>query len=366
MGRILHLQQWAVVLSAAVVGLSLGPAIQAQALSPSPLPPAGELPPREAPSSEPASASAADLTVKEYKVRLGRVDPGTTSIQSWFDSGTTEFESWIVFHVIGDTTIFLLRHATTDGYGKWWDHPVLSSQACRIIQADGGDRLVDCQRATRTGPGEALRIVLPQGTFLQPSLLTFTWKESGRIHEGVLRIENGLVIDTDRPGPPQEPKVIRQPRAAPIPHDRIEPPGFQPRVSDSRRWRYKVKLSPGNAWQNLKPESWVVLDVVRGTTITLKHSTNSYNIITGFSRWWDHPIRSITACPLHPSEGSDRSAGCLQGSSAAPGEPLRILLPVGTSLHDYRFTFTWEENGRTQEGATIVDRMVQPNAIPPP
>ncbi len=307
----------------------------------------------DAPSSAPAQAPASNSTVKRYKVKL-------------LSSSGPEFESWIMFEVIGDTKIILWKHATTNGWGKWWDHPVLSGKACRIIRADGGDRLVDCQRAARTGPGEPLRIVLPQGAFFQDSLLTFTWKESGMIQEGVLRIEHGLIPDTLRMGRKQEPEVIRQPRVEPIPRDVITPPRVQPMIADSRSWRYKVKLSPGNAWQNLQPESWVVFDVIRGTTVTLMHSTNSYNILTGFSRWWDHPVRSIMACPLNKSEGSDRPADCLQGSSAAPGEPLRIMLPEGTSLHDYRFTFTWQESGRIQEGVTIVDRMLQPTPIPSP
>lgn len=352
MSRFLPLLPWTLVLPAAVVVLSLGATIQGQTLSPSRPPPPGEVSPKDAPSSAPAPASAADLTVKRYKVRLER-----------FDSGTTAFESWIVFDVVGDTTLILWRHATTNGYGKWWDHPILSSKACRIIQADGGDRLVDCQRAASSGRGEPLRIVLPQGAFLQDSLLTFTWKESGRIQERMLRMEQGLIPD-ERRITWQKPEVIRQPRVEPISPDVITPPRVQPRVSDSRNWRYKVKLSPGNAWENLKPESWVVFDVIRGTTVTLKHSTNTVNLITGLSRWWDHPIRSITACPLYPSEGSDRLGDCLHGSSAGPGEPFRIVLPQGTSLHEYRFTFTWEESGRLQEGVTIVDRMLQ--AVPLP
>jgi hypothetical protein len=71
------------------------------------------------------------------------------------------------------------------------------------------------------------------------------------------------------------------------------------------------------------------------------------------------------ACPLFPSERSDPLAGCLRGSDADPGQPLRIVLPEGASLHDYRFTFTWREHGRIQQGVTIVDRMVQPIPIQP-
>lgn len=359
MGRSLPLLQQSLLLPVALAALCVGVAAQGQ-----PMPSAGTRSaekvrgsPETGPAPEPAPAP--NLPIQRYKVKL----------LPWQGSA---YESWIVFVVRGGTTILLFRHATTDGF-RWWDHPVLSAQACRIIQADGGDRLADCVRAVRDVPTTPLRIELPQAVSLQNLLLTFTWMESGRIQEGLIRMEHGLIPDVHGMGPPQKPEVINQPLAEPITLDAnrpdqavITPHHVDLLPPDSRSWRYKVKLSPGHAWQNLKPESWVVFDVIRGTTITIKHSTNSYNIITGFSRWWDHPIRSITACPLHPSEGSDRPAGCLQGSSAAPGEPLRILLPVGTSLHDYRFAFTWEENGRIQEGATIVDHMLQPNAIPLP
>ncbi|WP_152669518.1 hypothetical protein [Synechococcus sp. GFB01] len=317
------------------------------------------MPPKETPRSALSPVAVATFTVKRYKVRLRRFDFGR------FDSGPRAFESWIVFDVIGDATIILLKHATTNGYGKWWDHPLLSSKACRIIQADGGDSLVDCQRVRSAGRGEPLRIVLPQGAFLHDCLITFAWEESGRIQEGVLRIEKGLIPDMRRTGENQKPEEIRQPRVDSSQRDGTAPPGIQPRVADSRGWRYKVKLSPGSAWRNLRPESWVVFDVIGGATITLRHSTNVMNIITGFSRWWDHSVRSITACPLFVADVDNRQAGCLIGSSASPGGPLQIMLPEGASIHDYVFTFTWEEGGKIEEAVTSVDRIVEPIPIPP-
>ncbi len=328
------------VLFAAVLALSLGSAIQGQTMSPSSPPAAGELPRRGKAGAATAPASTNDILIKRYKVSLHRSD-----------SSTTGFESWIVFDVIGDTKVILLRHATTNGYGKWWDHPVLSGKACRIIQADGGEQLVDCQRASLTGPGAPLQIVLPQGAFLQNCLLTFTWEENGKIREEVLRIEKGFIPDTRRTGQTQKPEEIRQSY-------------IQPRVPASRHWRYKLKLSEGNAWQNLQPESWMIFDVIGGTTVTLMHSTKISDILTGFNRWWDHPVLSIKACPLINGDGDDRQAGCMIGSSAVPGEPLRIVLPEGASLHDYRFSFTWEERGKIQEGVTIVDRLLQPVLLP--
>jgi hypothetical protein len=291
------------------------------------------------PRSAPAPATAVPIpNLKRYKVRL-------------LSSSGPGFESWIVFDVIEDTTIILLKHATTNT-AKWWDHPVLSSKACRIIQAEGGDRLVDCQRAARSGSREHLRIVLPQGLSLQNYLFIFSWQESGKIQEGLLRIERGLIPDVLRSGETQKPDVIAPARVKPM-------------AADSRGWRYKVKLSQGVALQNLEPESWVVLDVTGGTTVTLRHTTNSVNILTGLSRWWDHPVLSSMACPLLQSEGSDPLSGCLRGSSSGPAEPLSIVLPKGASLYDYRFTFTWREHGSIQQGMTIVDRMLQPTPIPP-
>lgn len=354
------------VLFAAVLALSLGSAIQGQTLSPSSPPPAGELPRRDKAGAAPAPASTNDVLVKRYKVSLHRSD-----------SSTTGFESWIVFDVIEDTKVILLRHATTNGYGKWWDHPVLSGMACRIIKADGGDQLVDCKRASLPGPGAPLQIVLPQGAFLQHWLLTFTWKENGKIQEEMLRIEKGLIPDTRRTGQTQKPQEIRQ--------SYVQPSGLtpgtprrgqtqkpeesrqsyiQPRGPASGNWRYKVKLSEGNSWQNLQPESWMVFDAIGGTTVALMHSTKVSDILTGINRWWDHPVLSIKACPLINGDRDDRQAGCIIGSSAVPGEPLKVMLPEGSSLHDFSFSFTWEERGRIHAGVTIVDRLLQPVPLP--
>jgi hypothetical protein len=96
------------------------------------------------------------------------------------------------------------------------------------------------------------------------------------------------------------------------------------------------------------------------------HTTNSYNLITGLSRWWDHPVLSSMACPRRPEGTSERLADCLRGSSDGPGEPLRIVLPEGSSVQDYRFRFTWQESGRIQEGVTIVDPKLKPSPIPSP
>jgi hypothetical protein len=336
MGRFLPLLQRTLFLPTSLVSLCLGAVVHGQPTSLPGRVPTRQVERRETAGPAPTGASATDARVERYKVQL----------LSW--SGPP-FESWIVFDVIGGTTIILLKHATTNT-AKWWDHPILSSKACRIILADGGDRLVDCLRVVSGSPGQPLRIVLPEGTSLHDYdyLLTFTWQESGKIQEGVIRIDRTL-----------KPDVIKQGQDVITPFRVEEPP------SNPRGWRYKVKLSQGVALQNLAPESWVVFDVNRGTTVTLRHTTNSVNILTGLSRWWDHPVLSSMACPLIPSEGSYPLAGCLRGSSAGLGQPLRIVLPEGASLHDYRFTFTWREHGRIQQGMTIVDRLLKPTPIPP-
>lgn len=254
-------------------------------------------------------------------------------------------ETWLVFDLIPDTTFILWKHATTDGL-HWWDHPLSFAQVCRIAQADDGERLMDCVRAASPGGGEPLRIVMPAGACRQDCLLTFSWIESGRSQEWMIRLDHT-----------QQPAVI-----APL---RLEAPG-----SDHQRWQYKIKLSPGSASTNLRPESWVVVNVSHapaGTSVSLRHSTNAMNLITGFSRWWDHPILASRACPLFPTpgqEGSQGNGGCRSGTNPAPGEPLRIQLPAGTSIHDYRFAFSWRENNRIQEAVFVIDRL-QPAAACP-
>lgn len=329
-----------ILLLAAVLALSPGTGIQGQTNTPSSTPAAGEPPRRGQAGAAMEQTSNNDSFVRRYKVSLHRAD-----------SSTTSFESWIVFEIVGDTRLILLRHATTNGGGKWWDHPLLSGKACRIIQADGGDKLVDCRRASPPRPGAPLQIVLPEGAFLQQYLITFSWMENGKIQEELVRIEKGLIPDTCRTGQTQKYEESRYSYG-------------QPTGSAARNWRYKVKLSEGNAWQNLQPESWIVIDVIAGTTVALKHSTKVFNILTGFNRWWDHPVLSIKACPLMNGDRDDQQAGCIMGSSEAPGEPLKVVLPEGSSLHDFSFSFTWEERGRIHTGMTIVDRLLQPIPLP--
>lgn len=366
MSRLSAYATWFLGMLTAVLALSLGPTIQGQTMSPSSAPLAGELPRGGKAATATAQASPSHPIVRRYKVSLFRAD-----------SRATGFESWIVFDVIDDTRIILLRHTTTNGYGKWWDHPILSGKACRIIQANGGDQLVDCQRVSLSGLGAPLQIVLPQGDFLQRCLLTFTWKENGKIQEELLRIEKGLVPDTRRTGQTQKPQEIRQSYVQPSAlapdtsrRGQIQKPDESrqsyvlPRGSASRNWRYKVKLSQGNSWQNLQPESWLVFDVIGGTTVALKHSTKTSDFLTGINRWWDHPVLSITACPLINGDHDELQSRCIIGSSAVLGEPLKVVLPEGSSLHDFSFSFTWEERGRIHAGVTIVDRLLQPVPLP--
>ncbi len=86
-------------------------------------------------------------------------------------------------------------------------------------------------------------------------------------------------------------------------------------------------------------------------------------MITGFSKWWDHPVIESRACRITTSEEGEALGECLRGESPAPGRPLRLLLAPGTSIHDYVFRVRWQETGRMQEAETRVGRDVRPTAV---
>ncbi len=176
MGRFLSLVPFTLFLPAFLASLGFGVAVPGQPTSAPGPRTTGQL--QRWDGAGPAPAAAPDPRIERYKVQL----------LSW---SSLPFESWIVFDVIAGTTTILMKHATTNT-AKWWDHPILSSNACRIIKADGGDRLVDCLRGASAGPAKQLRIVLPEGASLHDYLFTFTWQESGRVHEGVTRIDRTI------------------------------------------------------------------------------------------------------------------------------------------------------------------------------
>lgn len=296
---------------------------------------------QSAPAGPQTPGQAPDRTIQRHTIRM----PAWTG---------QPLDTWLVFDLIADRTLLLLKLSNTDGL-RWWDHPLLSSLVCRIVPVAGGERLVDCQRVAASTAGEELRFELPEAFSSTSYLLTFTWQDQGREQEDLIRFDKGLT--------PYEQRL----RSIP---ERARPAATGPTApeADSATLRYRVRLSTGSAWSNLKPESWLILDVTSANTITLKHSTNAINLLTGLSRWWDHPVLSVTACPLPGSAARQRRADCLVGSRPGPEGKgaLRVVLPAGEDLHDYSYAVTWEENGRLQQAECQIDRMVQPTPVQGP
>lgn len=139
----------------------------------------------------------------------------------------------------------------------------------------------------------------------------------------------------------------------------VAPPGTVPVVT------YKIKLSEGTAWTNLNPESWVVFEVSNGQQVSLRHTTNTVNMITGLSRWWDHPILESRACRSVPAVIGRKVGACLTGKpSATPGSGSHVFtLPAGDSIHDYLFELKWKERGAIQEARTQVPRGTSPASV---
>lgn len=163
---------------------------------------------------------------------------------------------------------------------------------------------------------------------------------------------------------------------APIRTDaQVMPSTQQIQVDKSQPFRgkiltYKVKLSEGSAWTNLRPESWLVIDVIDGSTVAIRHSTNVLNALTSFSKWWDHPVTRSKACKVSLGETGKRLTGCLQGTTTGTGKAQRhlLVLPPGDTIHDYMFEIEWEENGVSHRALSGVPAGTKPasiRALPP-
>jgi len=127
-------------------------------------------------------------------------------------------------------------------------------------------------------------------------------------------------------------------------------------AADQKSQTYKKKLSEGSAWKNLKPESWLIFDVVNDVEVSIRHATMTVNMITGISKWWDHAVIESRACLIAPTAGSDgEGLGCITGDSSGDGSPNRINLAPGTSIRDYVFEVKWKENGVVNEAITQID-----------
>jgi hypothetical protein len=145
----------------------------------------------------------------------------------------------------------------------------------------------------------------------------------------------------------------------------LQPAGGRHSPFSDRKYTYKIKLSEGTAWTNLNPESWVVFEVTNGNMIEIRHSTNVVNMITGISRWWDHPITESRACRVTMGETGKRLTGCLSGTTSGTGKALRhlLVLPVGDTIYDYMFEIKWQEKGINHEAMTRVPPGMKPTAI---
>ncbi len=128
---------------------------------------------------------------------------------------------------------------------------------------------------------------------------------------------------------------------------------------------YKIKLWEGTAWTNLNPESWMAFEVSNGTRVAIRHSTNVLNLITRISRCWDHPVNASKACRISVGETGKRLTGCLSGSDVGMGQGQRhvLLLPAGTSIHEYMLEIQWQEKGLTREAIIQIPSGTKPASI---
>jgi hypothetical protein len=99
---------------------------------------------------------------------------------------------------------------------------------------------------------------------------------------------------------------------------------------------YKIRLSgDGNAYWTGAPNGYVVVEV-DANKVTIKQSTLVSNMITGFGKWWDHPILSSRACP--EENGLPSRDNCIEGSSGI------VSLPPGASEKEYIYEISWNES----------------------
>jgi len=93
------------------------------------------------------------------------------------------------------------------------------------------------------------------------------------------------------------------------------------------------EVALGTAWTNLNPESWVVFDVIDGTTVAIRHSTNV-----------------VKACKV---------------SLGDTGKAQRhlLVLPPGETIHDYLFEIQWQEKGVRHTALSGVAPGTKPAAI---
>ncbi len=96
-------------------------------------------------------------------------------------------------------------------------------------------------------PATAAASPPPTAASLADDLISFRWRESGRILEGFLYFDSSI-----------KPSEVMAVIVNNLP-------------DHFKGWRYKVKLIQGQALQNLRPESWAVLGLVGDSEVFLEH-----------------------------------------------------------------------------------------------
>jgi hypothetical protein len=105
---------------------------------------------------------------------------------------------------------------------------------------------------------------------------------------------------------------------------------------------YKVRFSGGgNAWWTGAANKYAIINVNENNKVIIKQTTLVSNMITGFGKWWEHPVTASRACPLN-SDGWDTPQNCILGLGN------EIQIPLGKSIKEYSYQFKWEEDGATQ------------------
>jgi hypothetical protein len=129
--------------------------------------------------------------------------------------------------------------------------------------------------------------------------------------------------------------------------------------------RYRIKVSEGTAWTNLRPESWLIFDV-SGQTVVARHATFVLNAITSLGKWWDHPATELRACRVAAAPSGDQLSTCVRGERPTPDAPLQVILPAGTTIYDVLFRVRWQERGQEQEATLRLPADARPTVLQRP
>lgn len=115
---------------------------------------------------------------------------------------------------------------------------------------------------------------------------------------------------------------------------------------------YKVRISGGgNAYWTGAANSYAVLKIEDGNKVIIKQTTLVSNMITGFGKWWDHPVTASRACPLQANEW-ESSENCVVGAGDT------IQLQPDALPKSFSYEFKWTENGVTQRAVVDLKKAV--------